>query len=85
MQDLIQEGRQAYNKAANAQTAKDIADATAALNYVNQKFQTRFNEARMAREHFENLIRQEEAESEAAVAAWVQSDPENVKNVHFRF
>ena len=29
MQDLILEGRQAYNKAANAQTAKDIADATA--------------------------------------------------------
>lgn len=85
MQDLIQEGRQAYNKASSAHTAKDIADATAALNYVNQKFQTRFNEARMAREHFENLIRQEEAESEAAVAAWVQSDPENVKNVHFRF
>ena len=85
MQDLIQEGRQAYNKASSAQTAKDIADATAALNYVNQKFQTRFNEARMAREHFENLIRQEEAESEAAVATWVQSDPENVKNVHFRF
>ena len=85
MQDLIQEGRQAYNKAANAQTAKDIADATAALNFVNQKFETRFNEARLAREHFENMIRQEEAESEAAVAAWVQSDPENVKNVHFRF
>lgn len=53
MQDLIQEGRQAYNKAANAQTAKDIADATAALNFVNQKFETRFNEARLAREHFE--------------------------------
>ncbi len=85
MQDLIQEGRQAYNKAANAQTAKDIADATAALNFVNQKFETRFNEARLAREHFENMIRQEEAERKAAMTAWTKSDPNNVQKVHFRF
>lgn len=85
MQDLIQEGRQAYNKAANARTAKDIADATAALNFVNQKFETRFNEARLAREHFENMIRQEEAERKAAMRAWTKSDPNNVQKVHFRF
>lgn len=85
MQDLIQEGRQAYNKASNAQTAKDIADATAALNFVNQKFETRFNEARMAREHFENMVRQEEAERKAALAAWSHSDSNNVRKVHFRF
>ena len=85
MQDLIQEERQAYNKASNAQTAKDIADATAALNFVNQKFETRFNEARMAREHFENMVRQEEAERKAALAAWSHSDSNNVRKVHFRF
>ncbi len=85
MQDLIQEGRQAYNKASNAQTSKDIADATAALNFVNQKFETRFNEARMAREHFENMVRQEEAERKAALAAWSHSDSSNVRKVHFRF
>ena len=86
MQDLIQEGRQAYNKAANAQTAKDIADATAALNFVNQKFETRFNEARLAREHFENMIRQEEAEREALENEFFAgATQEQIKKLHFSY
>lgn len=86
MQDLIQEGRQAYNKAANAQTAKDIADATAALNFVNQKFETRFNEARLAREHFENMIRQEEAEKAAFENAFFSgASNEQIEHTHFSY
>lgn len=86
MQDLIQEGRQAYNKAANAQTAKDIADATAALNFVNQKFETRFNEARLAREHFENMIRQEEAERDALENSFFAgASNEQIERTHFSY